>query len=252
MDERVYRVSTERTVGMAVALLLPAFALFAQRTERGVPGLIVGFVLAAAFWVFWATGLEYRITTSEINRRSRFGARTLRWEQLSELRYRGEKRSHYLIPLGTYVTLWLRDAVGQKLTISGGGNFFGYLVACTTGVKELQDEVLRLSREPLLRLLKSRFDAGEDLQLGPVSLSRASGLKLRTFLGTQQIPLADLAAFGVHEGSVYFYRRSATKSERGIPVRSVPNCFALLSFLESLGVQPVPMQAGFVRPRAGG
>jgi len=252
MADGVYRVSVERTVGMALAALLLALVLLPERSEPAVLRIIVGLVLAATFWVFWATGLEYRITASDITRRSRFGTRSILWEQLSELRYRGEKRSYSLIPLGTFVTLWLRDVGGQKLTISGGGNVFGYLVACPTGVKELQDEVLRLSHEPLLRHLKSRFDAGEDLKLGPVSLSKASGLRLKRLRRTDQVPLAELAGVGVHEGYVYLYRKNTTKSDTGIPVNSVPNCFAFLSLLESIGVPPVAMQAGFLGPRAAG
>lgn len=252
MVDRVYRVSIARTLGMAAALLLLALALLPERTEPAVLWIIVGLVLATAFWVFWATGLEYRITASDITRRSRFGTRSILWEQLSELRYRGEKRSYSLIPLGTFVTLWLRDLRGQKLTISGGGNIFGYLLACPTGVKELQDEVLRLSHEPLVGHLRSRFDAGEDLKLGPVSLSKAAGLRLKRFRGTEQVPLAELAGVGVHEGYLYLYRRNATKSEAGIPLSSVPNCLAFLSLLESLGVQPVAMRAGFLGPRAAG
>jgi hypothetical protein len=40
--------------------------------------------------------------------------------------------------------------------------------------------------------------------------------------------------------------------EAAIPVNSVPNFFALLSLLESLGAQPVAMRAGFLGPRAAG
>ena len=249
MPEKVYRISIQRTVGLAAAILLLALIAVPARREPGVLTFILGVVLLAMTWVFWATGLEYRMTTSYISRRSRFGTRTLHWENLSELRYRGERRSYSLIPLGTYVTLRLRGALGEALIISGGGNVFGYLLACPMGVKELQDDVLKRSQEPLLHRLKSHFDAGDDLQLGPITLSRAAGIRLKTFRGTQQIPLDDLAQVGVQDGLVYLYRRNAAKSERGIPVAAVPNCLAFLSLLESLGVPFIAMQAGFWRPR---
>jgi len=251
MEEAVYRVSKVRMVAAAAVVATFVLGALALNQDQGV--LIFAGVATAALglWLLWVTGLEFRVSEGTVSRTTRLGTVTIRWDQLTELRYRGEKRSAYLVPIGTYVTLWLRDETARRLTIAGGGNAFGYLLIAPTGVQKLQQEVLRLSLEPLVRRLGTRLDAGDELVLGPVSLSLSRGLRIKRMLRTREVPLGELAGFGVHEGLVHFFRAGEKSSEGAVPVSSIPNCFALLALLEGRGVRPVSLSAGFLGPRAG-
>jgi len=246
----MYRVSRIRVavgIGIGVALLLAVLPL---RDDRGALSLGIGGLVIALAWAFFASGLEYRVDSVGVRRRTRLGEVCMRWDQLEELLYRGEKRSINLVPVGTYVTLWLRDLNGRRLTIAGGGNYFGYLLVAPTGVDTLQARVVDAATGPLAIRLRSRVDAGETAALGPLTLSKASGIGLRSLTKSRTVGLDRLAGVGVHDGRLYFFERGEQHSLPPLPVAKVPNATALLVVLKGLGVPEVQMKAGFVRPSA--
>jgi hypothetical protein len=93
VERREYRVSRRRLVLAQSAGVLLLLAVLPLRDDRGALYSGVGAFFLTALWVWVASGLEYRLDRDGITRSTRLGATTLRWDQLEELWYRGEKRS---------------------------------------------------------------------------------------------------------------------------------------------------------------
>lgn len=105
--------------------------------------------------------------------------------------------------------------------------------------KELGLRLVDLTSPPLTRKCMMNLDMGRELDLGPVRLSRAEGIRVRKpragGLGhrTERIPLDQVSEFTLRDGHFYVWRKGE-KRTRGPLASEIPNVFVLLGLMRTL------------------
>lgn len=182
--------------------------------------LAVGIPLAIlALWnsrrrvVLYKEGLSYS---------SLFGEKQVHWDNVNRLYYKATKMSVNFIPIGTAYWIRITDNHGQRVRFGSG----------LVKMASLTAKVLELAQGPLLEKIATEFDAGADIEFGPIRVNRQSGVAIKKLWGrTKQIPWCEVHSYRIEEGRIYIWRKGE-KRAAGIPISEVPNVFALLARLD--------------------
>lgn len=207
-------------------LLIPLF-LFAA-----LSGIVGGWLVYAAwglaalmilfFWTVATTRVDLHPEGVSVN--TPFGSKSMRFDEVEKVFYTAVTHTVYaVIPAGTTYSLTLVNAAGKKLPVGGS----------VAGAKELVQKVMDSTSPPLLKKAVERFNGGDELDFGPIHLSRSGGLKLKKPRSYKEIPWDQLANFTIHQGSFYFWRVDE-KRPLEQEVRTVPNPFVLLALLQQV------------------
>ena len=211
-------------------------------TVQGINAVVLGLF---TLWIVWLMSVQLSLHMDGLSYRSLFGTREMRWDEIERFTYVVSMPSYGIgfgiagvgIPLGTYYEYKLVDSHGRKLSI---GMRLGRL-------REMGDQLLEYTFQPLFEKLGNRFNAGEELDFGLVRLSRDYGLKVKSarwsqwipisWTGFRTIPLDQLYGYKMEEGALFFWR-SAEEKTWGLPVGGIPNAHVLLGLLDNLYGQP--------------
>jgi hypothetical protein len=151
--------------------------------------------------------------------RSTLGSWEMKWDSLERFYYHAVDFKS----LGRQYSFKLVDDRGQTRSPSGAMH----------RRPELAKKLVHCTYGPLMAKCAARFDAGRELDFGPIRLNRAEGLKVRVGIRTVRIPLAEVSEFGFRRGRMLIHR-SGEKPARGPLIRDIPNAFVLLGMLEKL------------------
>jgi hypothetical protein len=89
-----------------------------------------------------------------------------------------------------------------------------------------------------VKRIASQFDSGADVDFGPMSVNRQSGVALRKLWGrVERIPWNEVHSYDIRRGHFYIWR-VGKKRANGPAVAKVPNVFALLGLLNIIFKSP--------------
>jgi len=162
--------------------------------EKGTPGdYRVYFVLSIllAGYAFWTAKRLVILHAEGITYRNLLGEKQMRWDDVQKFYYSATKRSVNLIPVGTYYSYKLIDGQGKKISLGTG----------IAQPKALGVKLIELTQAPLLKRAAQQFDGGENVDFGPVKISRVTGLTVtKWFGGWKQVPLNEVQAYAIQNG----------------------------------------------------
>jgi len=221
----------------------------------GIPLIAGGLALVAFVW-WQQAGVEILLRPDGIERRGRFGARAIRWADLSHYVYTPRQRQRYYgggligVAIAVAVELATKDdplAPAGFLMVARDGTKVrvGPGIA---GHKELIRRLVAVATEALFPSLRQRFDAGETICFGDrLTVRRGDGVTWRAWLGgTRTLPINRIERAQFLEGTL-FVLRTPGKSWPWLRVamQSVPNLFALVQLINHArqpeGLQQVPV-----------
>jgi len=105
--------------------------------------------------------------------------------------------------------------------------------------KEAGLYLVQLTSPPLTQKCMMNLDLGRELDLGPVRLSRAEGIRVtkpragRLGQRTEWIPLDQVSEFALRDGHFYVWRKGE-KRTRGPLASKIPNLFVLPGLMRTL------------------
>lgn len=213
-----YKPNKGVLIALAIGLIL---ALLIQKDIKGgwLLALCGPFVLALG----WVLSVRVSLHQEGISYQSFLGSKEMRWDEVERFYYSATKQSINFIPIGTYYTFKLVDSRGQKIS-------FGNRVERRA---ELGTKLLQCTFDPLLRKLASLFNAGSELDFGPIRVIRDKGVKIKRLFGYKEIPWDQVADYRIDQGQFYVWR-VGQKRTTGTPISSIPNAFVLLALLDNI------------------
>jgi hypothetical protein len=202
----------------------------ARGAGLGVAVVLLGPVVLALAWL-----LKRRITLCQegIRYQGLFGEKEMRWEEVERFYYQATKRSVNFIPIGTYYSLKLVDARGQKIALGNG----------VERPAELGQKLIDATYAPMLRKAASLFDSGAELDFGPIRVSRQDGFKVKKTFGWKEIPWGQLHDYAIQEGHFYLWP-VGKKYVTGHALGQIPNAFVLLGLLDIVCRPEQPAREG--------
>jgi len=146
----------------------------------------------------------------------------MRWDDVQKFYYSATKRSVNLIPVGTYYSYKLIDGQGKKISLGTG----------IAQPKALGVKLIELTQAPLLKRAAQQFDGGENVDFGPVKISRVTGLTVtKWFGGWKQVPLNEVQAYAIQNGQFCIWG-DGQKLLSAATLPAIPNAFALHALLD--------------------
>lgn len=207
-----------------IALAIVYFALN-QRGDVGTVGWAVSLVaVGAVAWLFyWLFSLNVSLHPEGITYQSCLGAKEMRWDEVEKFYYSATRQSVNFIPIGTYYGFRLISKDGRKIS-------FGNAIQ-RPGVAG--NKLIELTGKPLFQRLADLYNAGTELDFGPIKLSRDGGFRLRRLFRWKQLPLNQVASYRIDAGRFYIFK-VGQKYASGFAINQIPNAFVLLVLLDSI------------------
>jgi hypothetical protein len=218
---------------MALAVLpglIPALMLIVAFTDHHfhpTVALVALLLFAGPVLHFlWLMSIRVTLHKDGISYHTLFGEKELRWDAVDRFYYGATKRSANFKWMGIDYHFNFVDAEGRKLS-------FGNRVRKTG---KLGQKLIDLSYPALFKKVAEQFNSGQEVDFGPIRLSRTGGVKKMIFLRRyKEIPWNQFAGWSIQQGHFYIFC-VGEKSENAAhyPVGDVPNAFVLNGLLNSI------------------
>ncbi|MFQ5723852.1 MAG: DUF6585 family protein [Terriglobia bacterium] len=216
-----------------IAVALPAlFCVYlvavAWESRSGEPStalVVVTLVVVGGFgWLlYWLATVKVSLHPEGLSYHSWRGTQEMRWDEVEHFFYRAAKRSVNFIPIGTYYHFILKDRLGNKIS-------FGNRIQSP---RDVGQRLIEQTYQPLLAKMIDRLNNGEELDFGPIKVSRPNGLTVRKTFRNAQIPWDQLAEYRMDSGQFYLFK-VGQKWGLGKRIGKIPNAFVLLGLLDTL------------------
>lgn len=194
-------------------------------TNLAVDAAIVPAIVAVGCLLLGGWILTCRVTLDQlgITYRSVMGEMQMRWVDVEKMYYQATKESVNLIPVGTYYRYKLVDCNGRKIKF---GSRIGH------GAK-LAELLVKMTYPHVFDRCAARYNAGSEVDLGDIRLSRQNGIRVKRLLGWKHIPLSEVAEYRIDRGHFYIFRMGERRTS-GPAIWNVPNAFVLVALLDSI------------------
>ncbi len=212
--------------GVVAVLSLLVFDLQAAHDKQDWTAVSVWLLLLGLGFA-WVFSVRLSLHPDGISYQSLLGAKEMRWDDVERFYYSARRQSVNFIPVGTYYNFKLVDREGRKLR-------FGNRVASTG---EVGTKLIQFTFKPLLQKMAQRFDAGEEIDLGGITLSRTNGIMVKGLFKNKQLPLDQIAEYRIEKGHLYVFK-VGDKRVNGVPINGIPNVFVLVGLLNIIYGRP--------------
>jgi hypothetical protein len=163
---------------------------------------LVGWMIVATgagltlFLLHWLSSIRVGIHPDGISWVSSLKNKEMRWEEVRSLYYHATKMSVNFIPVGTYYNFKLVGQDGQKLRLGNS----------VEKPAEVGAKLIEMTMRALLKPTAEKFDRGEELDFGPIKLSRGSGFSIKRTFRTVEIPLQQVVGYRIEGGNFYIFK----------------------------------------------
>lgn len=206
-------------VSLVALLIVGGAQNFPRLTAAGWAWVFVILVLAG-WTLYWLSSVQVSLHTEGIRYQSCLGSQEMRWDEVDRFYYKATRRSVNFIPVGTYHSFKLVGRSGQKLSIGDS----------VERASELGTKLIDLTSQALFEKFRDRFNGEQELDFGPIKLSRRYGVRIKGLFGYREIPLNRVASYRIEGGRFYIFS-VGQKRGGGVPMRRIPNAFVLLGLL---------------------
>ena len=169
----------------------------------------------------WLKSLQVTLHSNGITYHSLFGEKEIRWDMVERFVYQATKQTSHGVPIGTTYHFRLVDSDGNKIR-------FGNRIERTG---ELAAKLVNLTTPELYRKAAKLYNRGDELDFGPIKMSRPHGVKIKKFFHYKELPWNQLSSYAIQKGKFYIWR-VGEKRTRGWKVHCIPNVFVLLDLLK--------------------
>lgn len=184
----------------------------------------IAFAVLFAALAVWIFRLGVVLHAEGVSYSNLLGEKQMRWDDVAQFYYRATKRRVNFIPIGTYYSFKLIDTGGQKISFGSG----------LARPAALGTKLIEMTRGPLLKRAADSFDAGADVDFGPVRINRQSGMTVKKSWGrSKHIPWNEVHSYAIQQGHFYIWR-VGEKRATGLAIATIPNAFVLLGILNAI------------------
>jgi hypothetical protein len=219
-----------------VMSLITLFIISVSITEEHQAGhseyLALALIIISLFLlIYWLLSVEITIYTDGISSKTVLGKKEMRWENVIHFTYSATKQSVNFIPVGTYYSMKLEDAQGQKINIGNRAS----------GKEKLSKQIINCTLLPLLSRAVEQYKSGAEVDFGLIKLNRARGFKSKGLFKSIEVPLNQLIDYRIEKGQFYVFRQGKKFAAISAPISKVPNAFALIALLDSMFKSKTPV-----------
>ncbi len=215
---KVYMVGA---VLLGVALAALAFIAYHNGRHNDIIfGFLASLAIPASLFV-WLKSLQVTLHSNGITYHSLFGEKEIRWDMVERFVYQAIKQTSHGAPIGTSYLFRLVDSDGNKIR-------FGNRIERTG---ELAAKLVNLTTPELYRKAAKLYNRGEELDFGPIKMSRPHGLKIKELFHYKEIPWERVSSYAIQKGKVYI-GEVGKKRPSSWKVHCIPNVFVLLDLLK--------------------
>jgi hypothetical protein len=212
---------------LAVLAALAGYLVFISFTAAAKDNAFRIFTLTLfaipAFLLIWVKSVQVTLHSDGISYKSMFGEKEVRWDAVEKFYYSATKRSINFIPIGTFYTFKFVDNEGGKLRL---GNRAERLAV-------LGQKLIELTYPTLIKKAVEQYNTGQEVDFGSIRVTRATGIKVKKFIGWKEIPWNEVSSYAIQKGHFYVWRKGE-KRTTGPGLDFVPNAFALQGLLKSI------------------
>lgn len=209
-------------LGLGAAWLV-YLAFTTPSSDNGSKVFALALLAVPGLLLVWLNSIRVTLHNDGVAYHSLFGEKEMRWEAVERFYYGATKQSVNFIPIGTYYHFKFVDGEGKKLRLGNRVENPGKLGA----------KLIELSYPSIYKKVADLYNSGEEVDFGAIRVKRDTGIKVKKFFGSKDIPWDQVSSFAIQKGHFYVWRKGE-KRTTGPGVRSVPNAFVLQGLLKSI------------------
>jgi hypothetical protein len=209
--------------GVLLGVALAALAFVAYHNGRSHDFILayLSTLTIPAFLLLWLKSLQVTLHSNGITYHSLFGEKEMRWDMAERFVYKAIKQTSHGVPIGTSYLFRLVDSDGNKIR-------FGNRIERTD---KLAAKLVDLTTPELYRKAAKLYNRGDELDFGPIKMSRPRGLKIKELFHYKEIPWERVSSYALQKGKVYI-GEAGKKRPSSWKVDCIPNVFVLLDLLK--------------------
>lgn len=201
------------------------FILWAQSGYASLP-IALGLPLIVAvtgFFLYYILTLKVTLYADGVSAHSFVDHTEMRWDQVERFYYHAVQVRINLIPTPTHYFFILVDRQAHKL----------WLTSSSERPQELGAKLIQFTQPHLLRKALDQYSSAGEVSFGPVRVSKAEGVSIKSMLLRKKVPFNQLASYRIEAGKFYIFRVGEKRSN-GLDIALIPNAFALINLLETV------------------
>ena len=116
-------------------------------------------------------------------------------------------------------------------------SFWNSAVNLVGNTEEVGRKLIQYTRPALAEKMREVYNDGGTLNLGPLQFSRENGFRWTKFFRRRELPLNQVAAYIVGDGSLSLVKVGERRPTVNFSISAVPNVFALIELMKAVGLR---------------